>query len=101
MVDKVYTFIINYMFNTVLRSSPRVQSSSNWRSSSRSRALTSWRVLMNVYREKIMYNFRNQTYWDLWIPNTFVHAHSSSILFLSPPASTLVNINRHSICVTC
>lgn len=29
------------------------------------------------------------------MPNIFVHSHSSSILFLSPPASTLVNINRH------
>lgn len=29
------------------------------------------------------------------MPNTFVHSHSSSILLLSPPASTLVNINRH------
>lgn len=33
------------------------------------------------------------------IPNTLVHSHSSSILLLSPPASILVNINRHSVCV--
>lgn len=51
-------------------------SSSNWRSNSKSRAHTSCKVLMNVYRENIMYNFRNQTYCDLCAAIAFCKGNS-------------------------